>query len=405
MSELSFIVATILPTPTNSSRRTNSLQPVITHRLVDRLEDADFDRDEGPFMRIDWYDPSSIAEGIGNFALRAAERGKRNPPLNIYAKHRDYKQNLKMIRVYYKGNTAEEDKAWQDYRKLSLHEVGRYYTNIDVMVKMQVCIYNKFTKGEHVPLINSFIPIAETLQRRDPRVVTPPAIERASRGSSEQTAESQQHQELDEDGDTTMDLELDSSANEGSMMQEEPDEEPEEEEPEERNEIETGNIFQGGFGLANQRDAARSIAVADVDESQPRRRKRHKAVSHCATNGIKEKLFSLLKCTGNYMDTCVSDADGKWELNDVIVIHVRNKEFAKKQNGGNKMKELPNGGTRVTIFGRSIAMIKRIFNLAALGIQKDEKVEFHTIHPVEGDESVMPAFERFMADIETTRDS
>jgi len=34
-------------------------------------------------MRIDWYDPSSIAEGIGNFALRAAERGKRNPPLNI----------------------------------------------------------------------------------------------------------------------------------------------------------------------------------------------------------------------------------------------------------------------------------------------------------------------------------
>jgi len=313
-----------------------------------------------------------------------------------------------MIRVYYNGNTAEEDKAWQDYRKLSLNDVGRYFMNINVMVKMQVCIYNKFTKGEHVPLINSFIPIAETPQRRDPRVVTPPAIERTSRGSSEQTAASQQHQEFDEDGNTTMDLGFDSSANDDSMMHEEPDEEPEEEpeeEPPESNENDTSNILQGGFGLANQRDATRSIAATDVDESQPMRGKRHKAVSHCATNGIKEKLFLLLKCTGNYMDTCVSDANGKWELNDVIVIHVRNKEFAKKQNDGNKMKELPNRATRVTIFGRSIAMIKRIFNLAALGIQKDEKVEFHTIHPVEGDESVMPAFERFMADIETTRDS
>ena len=63
------------------------------------------------------------------------------------------------------------------------------------------------------------------------------------------------------------------------------------------------------------------------------------------------------------MNNCVSDSNGNWELQDAIIIHAQNREWTKNEPNGSAMFEIEGQMTRVTIFGRSQPIIKRVVNL------------------------------------------
>ena len=94
------------------------------------------------------------------------------------------------------------------------------------------------------------------------------------------------------------------------------------------------------------------------------------------------------------MNNCVSDSNGNWELQDAIIIHVQNREWTKNEPNGSAMFEIEGQMTRVTVFGRSQPIIKRVVNLFCRGLNEEDNVDFNMYIPSEGDDP----FEKFTDD-------
>ena len=348
------------------SRRVSTDQTEsLTHRMSNHLPpNAKIDKDELVLLKIDWHAPTSFCDAIEG---RAKKANKANPPPNVYALSDDYKQNLSNLRSWYRDSNSANDSKIREYNALSLEKIALIHDNIACMVEEQVRVYNKYSEPDSTKLSISFqsLDVSTAIRNNSPSSVTGTATGTATvvalnhgRRSitpvpSQTTALQPRPMEAEANlyengllinGRRYCDTEIDQVMN-GS-----------------RENAQTSALgYQGGFSSHDGSDALLQASAG----------KKRKIGFHCAIAPIKKKFFALLKKCAELMNGCVSKDHGTGDLNDVIVIHVQNVKWTKAhQIGDSKVYKFDDDMTRVTVFGRSQMLIKKIVNLTCRGIKR-----------------------------------
>lgn len=362
---------------TRSNAITESPPTAPKHRLIELLPKGTvLDRNEKLMMQIDWNVPASMRLGQGSKGEKtSASASIPDPPLHVYANSNDWKANLKNIRAWPRKNKAQIQKEMDIYGSLTLSDVFLYRRNIEVMIAQQELLFrSKLPNGDQLPLFYRIID-----QNESPRAVTPDMNEE----------ETPIHRPI-------AIRPVNSYTNASSMNT--------------SNASNASNIDDDANGSANA-NAKRSHAYTgafDMIEQVPKKRKSGRDRGHAAVTKVKDSFFSLLSKFTSFARNCTSPADGKWELNDVVIIHCQNVQWTKSRQldacNDSQRKMIPFDGNvnRVTVFGRSEALIKRIINLVGLGIREDERVKFKLVHGNET-ESLDSALENFKTEINEER--
>ena len=310
----------IAPRPRQTSR------PEITKRLYDNLPiNCNWkDRDENQFMQADWLVPASF-RGI---TLKASTNStKADPPPNVYAHSRSYKDNLKTIREWYKGSNTQNKNLLEDYVRLSPIQKNKLLLNIQAMIVQQVQTFNERSGFSlDVPTIYC------------------DAQERAILAHSTSAAASSTTTTTRARSVSISPVPLPSNINNNTTN------------------IPSIPGFDNGVRVSDEYTGLLSIDQ-DGNAVEPATKKQ-KIKKHCADAPTMNRFFTVLNNCAKFMDGCVSKPCGTDELNDIVLIHVQTVEWTTTKGGNSTQKLIDGNGTGVTIFGRSETMIQRTINLA-----------------------------------------
>ena len=360
--------------PTKHANASRSLTPI--PQLVVPEGNKHPTRSEKPFLNVDFQAVSTIRYALGK---KAAESTVPDPPMNVYAQSDNWVSNLKSCRAWFTEGESVREKWVCEYNAMSIEDKLKMQGNIASMVRQQVALYNKYCGIDHKIVLSQ--PAGEQQAHAELRTVTPPTDQIAwiDRNTNQvlhrplaiRPAPALPTLDDGDDGDTEMGAE----------------------DPEMEAMIEStmgsnarSASYNGGF--------ARALDEAQQQPPSLPERKKQKTHKHCAESHILKKLTAFLKKGGQYMNTCVSDSNGNWELQDAIIIHAQNREWTKNEPNGSAMFEIEGQMTRVTVFGRSQPIIKRVVNIFCRGLNGEDNIDFNMHIPSEGDDP----FEKFSDD-------